>query len=404
LYIFAALLVYFEIYLMKPIRVFGYVDELLTVLCLAKILLDAFKKRLDRNQTYMLLLMLLLLGIGLVSNYYTKLQENPEAIFTDVGNTFKVFVTYIGATLYLKPVKDKKRIIKTMASVMRLFVVVLFGGLLLHLSGLYAMGNDVRYGIPSYQFINDGAAQLSVMFFSMLVILVADMRYDRHKRQLKMLFIIIAAIVWAFTLRTRAFLYIAIFFALYWLLVVKEKQIKLNWKTILLMGIFLLVFSLDQIDTYFGENKTARYWFVYFGIYTMNNYFPFGAGFACYGTDAAVKYYARLYIRYGFPRIWGLSPEKPYFAHDTYWPAIMAQFGYIGLVVVILIVIRWVMDVLSRTKYNKYTYLVGLFIVTTQIASSVAEATFFHFVTAALCFILPVLFDESAPQKDQSTP
>jgi hypothetical protein len=72
--------------------------------------------------------------------------------------------------------------------------------------------------------------------------------------------------------------------------------------------------------------------------------------------------------------------------------------------VVILIVIRWVMDVLSRTKYNKYTYLVGLFIVTTQIASSVAEATFFHFVTAALCFILPVLFDESAPQKDQSTP
>ena len=296
IYIFAALLVFFEIYLMKPISAIKFVDELLAVLCLVKILLDALRKRLDRNQIYMLLLMLLLLGIGLVSNYRSMLQENPKAIITDVGNTFKVFVTYIGATLFLKPVKDKKFIIKTLATVMRLFVVVLFAGLLLHLAGIVPMGNDVRYGIPSYQFINDGAAQLSMIFVSVFIILVADMRYDRHRRQLKFLFLVVAAIVWAFTLRTRAFLYIAIFFVLYWLLAVKEKQIKMNWKTILLMGVFLLIFSLDQIDTYFGENKTARYWLLHYGFSTMNRYFPFGAGFSCYGTDAAAKYYALLYM------------------------------------------------------------------------------------------------------------
>lgn len=184
IYIFAALLVFFEIYLMKPISAIKFVDELLAVLCLVKILLDAFRKRLDRNQIYMLLLMLLLLGIGLVSNYRSMLQENPKAIITDVGNTFKVFVTYIGATLFLKPVKDKKFIIKTLATVMRLFVVVLFAGLLLHLAGIVPMGRDVRYGIPSYQFINDGAAQLSMIFVSVFIILVADMRYDRHRRQL----------------------------------------------------------------------------------------------------------------------------------------------------------------------------------------------------------------------------
>ena len=398
IYIFAALLVFFEIYLMKPISAIKFVDELLAVLCLVKILLDALRKRLDRNQIYMLLLMLLLLGIGLVSNYRSMLQENPKAISTDVGNTFKVFVTYIGATLFLKPVKDKKFIIKTLATVMRLFVVVLFAGLLLHLAGIVPMGRDVRYGIPSYQFINDGAAQLSMIFVSVFIILVADMRYDRHRRQLKFLFLVVAAIVWAFTLRTRAFLYIAIFFVLYWLLVVKEKQIKMNWKTILLMGVFLLIFSLDQIDTYFGENKTARYWFVYYGIRTMNRYFPFGAGFSCYGTDAAVKYYALLYMYYGFYNIWGLSPQKPYFAHDTYWPAIMAQFGYFGLVTVVLIVVRWVKDILSRTKGNKYSYLAGFFVVVTQVASSAAEATFFHFVTAGICFIIPILFEDSTSE------
>lgn len=398
IYIFAALLVFFEIYLMKPISAIKFVDELLAVLCLVKILLDAFRKRLDRNQIYMLLLMLLLLGIGLVSNYRSMLQENPKAIVTDVGNTFKVFVTYIGATLFLKPVKDKKFIIKTLATVMRLFVVVLFAGLLLHLAGIVPMGRDVRYGIPSYQFINDGAAQLSMIFVSVFIILVADMRYDRHRRQLKFLFIVVAAIVWAFTLRTRAFLYIVIFFALYWLLVVKEKQIKMNWKTILLMGVFLLIFSLDQIDTYFGENKTARYWLLHYGFRTMNRYFPFGAGFSCYGTDAAAKYYALLYMYYGFYNIWGLSPSYSPFARDNYWPAIMGQFGYFGLITVVLIVVRWVKDILSRTKGNKYSYLAGFFVVVTQVASSAAEATFFHFVTVGICFIIPILFEDSTSE------
>ena len=254
MYILAALVAYFEVYLMKPIPIIRYVDEGLAVLCLLKILTEAFKKKLDRNQIYMLLLMLLILGIGLVSNYYTMLQENMEAIVMDVGSTFKVFVTYIGATQFLKPVEDKTRIIKTLATVMRGFVVVLFCGLVLHLTGMVPMGEDVRYGIPSYRFINDGAAQLAFMFFAMFVVLTADMRYDRHKRQYKMLFIVAAGIVWASTLRTRAILFVVVFFGLYWFLIVKNKDIKLNWKTMLLMGVFLLIFGLDQFSTYFGEN------------------------------------------------------------------------------------------------------------------------------------------------------
>lgn len=399
-YIIAAVLVFFEIYLMTVVNALKYVDELIAVVCLGKIMLEAFKRGLDRSQTYMLLLMLLLLGIGLVSNYYTKLQENLEAIFTDVGNTFKVFVTYVGATLFLRPVKDKKRIVRTLATVMRSYVLVLFVGLLLHLSGIYPMGNDIRYGIPSYQFLNDGPGQLSFMFYSVFLVLTADMRYDRHKRQLKMLFMILAAVVWAFTLRTRAFLYVVMFFFLYWLLIVKNYEIKMDWKTILVAVLAMLIFSLDQIETYFGNTKTARYWFLNRGIYTMKTYFPFGAGFSCYGTDAAVKYYARLYIHYGFPSVWGLSPSQPYFAHDTYWPAIMAQFGFFGLIVMILIVARWVRDLLSRTRYDKYAYLAGLFICMTQVSSSIATATFFHFVTVAICFLLPILFDDSEPKKE----
>ena len=401
LYIVVAVVLYFEIYLMEYISIFRYVDEGVAVLCLVKILSMAFRRGLDRNQTYMLLLMLLILGIGLVSNYFTDLQRNVKAVVTDIGNTFKVFITYIGATLYLRPVKDKSRIIKSLAFVMRMFVLVLFGCMILHFTGIVPMGNDVRLGIPSFQFINYGAGQLSFMFYGIFLVLAADMRYDRYHRQIKILFMFLAAVVWVSTLRLRAMMYILAFFALYWLLIVKNYWIKLNWKTILVAVLAMLLFSLDQIETYFGNDKTARAVFLERGLYTMKRYFPFGAGFSCYGTDAAVKYYAKLYIWYGFPLVWGLSPSKPIFAHDTYWPAIMAQFGFFGLIAMILVVIRWVRDILGRTKYDKYAYLAGLFIAATQVSSSIATATFFHFVTVGVCFLLPILYNDSAPKKER---
>lgn len=400
IYVLAALVLFFEIYLMEQFNIFRYMDEFAAVVCLLIILVQAFKKRLDRSQIGMLLLMLLLLGIGLVSNYYSNLQENPVAIITDVGNTFKVFVTYVGATLYLRPVKNKKWIVTSLARVMRLYVLVMFVGLFLHLTGVYPMGNDVRYGIASYEFLNFGAGQLSFMFYTVFTVLTIDMRYDRHNRQIKMMFIILAAIVWASTLRLRALMYVAMFFAFYWLIIVKERRIKMNWKTALVVIVVMLVFSVDQLGVYFGNTGAARYVFMKRGIQTMRTYFPFGAGFSCYGTDAAVKYYAKLYVHFGFQRVWGLSPQYPLFAHDTYWPAIMAQFGAFGLVVMLLIVYRWVRDLLKRTQYNKYAYLVGLFVVLTQVSASIATATFFHFVTLALCFVLPIAFEDNTTKQE----
>lgn len=405
-YIIAAILLFFEIYLMDigGLKIIRYFDEAIAVFCLITILFSAVLMRLDRSQVRMLLLMVLVLAIGLVSTYRANLQYLPKAIFTDVGNTFKVFVTYIGATLYLKPVKDKKRIITCLATIMRLFVVVLFVCMLLHFSGIYRMGNDTRYGLPSFQFLNYGAGQLSLMFYSIFLVLAVDMRYDRHNRQVKMLFMLLAAIVWVSTLRTRAFLYIIMFFGLYWLLIKRNYEIKMNWKTVLIGIVFMLIFSLDQIEVYFGNDKAARHVFLEYGFTTMYLFFPFGSGFASYGTDAAVIYYSLLYYLYGFDSVWGLSPTNSIFAHDTYWPAIMAQFGAFGLIIMLLVVYHWARDLLRRVKHEKYAYLAGLFIAITQISSSIATATFFHFVTVGLFFLLPILFDDNTKKQEGGIP
>ncbi|MBQ7415727.1 MAG: hypothetical protein IJW14_01660 [Oscillospiraceae bacterium] len=393
LYIFAAVLVIFEIYLMELVNVLRYTDEIIAVLCLAKILSVALRKGLDRMHIYMLLLMLLLLSLGLVSTYDKRLQLNWKAILTDIGNTFKVFVTYIGASLYLKPVGSKKRIVSVLATVIRVFVLVLFGFMLLHFAGIYVQGNDVRYGLKSFQFINRGAGQLSLMFYALLTLQTVDLRYSKRKNK-KLVFIGLTLLVWLTTLRTRAFMYALIYIVLYWLIIVKDYKITLNWKTALLLVAVLYILSADQIDLYFNSPKNARAYFVRFGIYTMQGYFPLGSGFATYGTDAAVVYYSRLYYYFGFHKVWGLSPSNPIFAHDTYWPAIMAQFGFFGMIIMLLIVFCWARDLIMKAKNNKFAYLAALFICITQISASIATATFFHFVTVGIFFLLPLLFEE----------
>lgn len=394
LYIICAVFIFFEIYLMEEVNLFRYMDEAIAVACLIKVITSAFQRKLDRMHIYMLLMMALLMCIGLASNYFAEMQTHWKPIVTDIGSTFKVFVTYIGASLYLRPVKSKKRIISALAVVMRCFVVVLFGCMVLHFTGIYRMGNDVRYGLPSFQFINFGAGQLSFMFYAVFLILTADLRYDDHKKNRKILFLILAGIVWVSTLRTRAFMYVLGYVGLYYLIIVKNYHIRFNWKTVLLAAAVLYIFSADQVDLYFNNPDNARARFLRFGFFTMERFFPFGAGFATYGTDAAVVYYSRLYNQYRFPLVWGLSPSYPIFAHDTYWPAIMGQFGAFGLVVMILILVCLCLDIIKKSKCDKYAYLAGMFIIITQVSSSIATATFFHFVTLGLFFLVPLLFEE----------
>lgn len=394
IYIVCAVLVIFEIYIMDRINIFRYIDEVIVVMCLLKTIVCVFQKKVDRLQIYMLLLIVLLACIGIASNFYANMQTNWRPIITDLGNTFKVYITYIGASLYLKPVKNKKRIISVLAVVMRVFVLVLFGCMMLHFSGIRPMGNDVRYGLKSFQFINFGAGQLSLMFYFIFLILTVDLRYDDHKKNRKVFFLILAGVVWVSTLRTRAFMYVLGYVGLYYLLIVKNYHIRFNWKTVLLAAVVLYIFSADQIELYFNNPDSARARFLRFGFFTMERFFPFGAGFATYGTDAAVVYYSRLYNQYRFPLVWGLSPSYPIFAHDTYWPAIMGQFGAFGLIVMVLILVCMCLDIIKKSKCDKYAYLAGLFICITQVSSSIATATFFHFVTVGLFFLVPLLFEE----------
>lgn len=385
-----SLLLYFQIYLQKIISPLQFLDEGLAVLFFLYFVIKNTKK-IDLNSVYILMFVVGIVLVGIIGNYYSSVQTSLKPILIDMGNCIKIFMIYLGAKQFMSTIDNKDRIIKTLARVMRTFVIIAFVCFLIQINVDIGMGHDIRMGIRSFQFINNGAGQFSMMFYAIMMILTIDLKFEENNRMKKVV-IVMALFLWAMTLRSRAFMFVVIYIVSYYFVVFKREKVKINIKSILVLVAIAVLFGMDQAEMYFGNTNTARSNLLVYGIKNLKRFFPIGSGFATFGTDAASNYYSKLYIEYGFNSIYGLSKDDPKFASDTYWGAIFGQFGFIGTVVMLALLIFLFKDILEKSKYNQYCYLAALFITVTQLVSSVATATFFNFVTLSIFFMVPLIF------------
>lgn len=87
------------------------------------------------------------------------------------------------------------------------------------------------------------------------------------------------------------------------------------------------------------------------------DHFPFGTGLASFATYPSQISYSNVYYEYGIDKVWGLSPSKPDFICDAFFPS-LAQFGILG---VIIFIYFWVycysfLKTLIRTNPVKFKY------------------------------------------------
>ncbi len=96
----------------------------------------------------------------------------------------------------------------------------------------------------------------------------------------------------------------------------------------------------------------------------LNDYFPFGSGFASYANAASGTWYSPLYEKYGMENIWGLTEGETLFISDTYYPT-LAQFGYVGIALFIAF-IWYIFDCMNKAYgelHDIKRYKVALIIV-----------------------------------------
>lgn len=181
------------------------------------------------------------------------------------------------------------------------------------------------------------------------------------------------------------------FYAVAWFVILfasRMREFRLNVKNIsiiLLMFCAVAFVAREKINFYFYQAVTdevdkdmiARYMLYVTAPQILYDYFPFGSGFASYGTYSSGVYYSKIYSDYGIDGIWGMTKSYYNFIADTFYPS-LAQFGVIG---VCLFFLFWAYIVKRAYTYYKKNgdnqlFSLVLLIVAFLLIESTTDSTF----------------------------
>ena len=403
-------IILFQNPLLKVTSLFKYTDECLMLFFAGWIATHA--KKLRKSHVAMAVLSIALVYLGLVSNAFSGISRTKGAIILDIANFAKLIVIVIGAALYFEDVDIGRRgLLRQLAAEVRIIVTA---GLVLAVVSQVAnigMTHGVRYGIKCFQYFFSTPGMLNQYCIIYLLILTLDLMGSADKR-MKYPFLAIAFGLWLSTGRTRGMAVLAI-----WILVMllanndffgdrkisAEDKVRrlLKPQFILGAGIGLLLIGWDQIEFYLGGGTLkARSLLLRGGINAMKDFWPLGAGYATFGTEQAARYYSPLYYRYGLNTYWATAPGGTELT-DCYWPAVGAQFGIFGLLVMAVLVYYLSAELIRLSGTDKYALVCAIVYVIYLLISSTATGIYNAYTTAGFVTALIALITCPSKRKKQ---
>lgn len=152
-------------------------------------------------------------------------------------------------------------------------------------------------------------------------------------------------------------------------LIFYRKDFKIKTKNIfLVVGLLTipLIFVLNELASNINQNIEylnnagaeghVRLVMYIVGFKIFSDFFPIGSGGGSFGTPASVyNNYSSIYYEYGISEIEPLSPQRialneGHTMFDTFWPHIIAELGFIGTILFLLV---WTYPVRSCYKWYK---------------------------------------------------
>ena len=320
----------------------SYLDEVIGIISAFYLLF--FRSRMEKRDVITIVLLAVISIYGLISNTVSGLTSNYFSIFVDVLAESKVLLSYFAVKYFLND-SEKRSIIELLTGISALFTIASF------ICGIISLFKDIgmsgleRYGIRSFHFIFDLEHQFTAVYMFIFAVLVCN---TRMKHGTKVLFYIMAMISMILTTKAPSILFSIIFVSLSFYF---RKHKKLSLWIIIIGIIMVIIVGQYQIQEYLLNENSPRYLFFKYAIKTANNYFPFGSGFATYGSDQAARVYSHLYYQYGFNKLNGMSPDNPAFLSDTFWPMAIGQFGWVGSILYAIVYLR-VFLTLKNDKFS----------------------------------------------------
>ena len=145
----------------------------------------------------------------------------------------------------------------------------------------------------------------------------------------------------------------------------------------------------DQIQFYYlNDNIDAiRRVMTLDGIQLANEVFPLGTGFATFGSSAAYQFASPLYSKLGY------LLDGTQSLGDVFWPIIIAQNGWIGLLIFLYIIYCFLKNILKNIKKDTIFFVCAISIFVYEIVASMAETAFFSPIAPAYFIILGLIVD-----------
>lgn len=387
-YLFIAMMYMFalQFWIMKRITVFQYLDEIYALVAIPLAVFNTRGKiKIKKENMYInrmiVGLMIFVLG-GLLSNIVFNYQS-WHAVAKDVFINLKFFLG-IATTYYLFKnfnIKKYKNKLNFHAKVLIvLFFILVIQNKVTHVFEVA----DGRFGISAEKIIFNHPTELvSITFFLLLILMFT---YSSTKKEF--LFVMMASFVILMTLRFKAIATVMLFIYMY-MIVLSGRKMKMLYLLPLLP--FIIVVGRKEFFFYFfGENTLdmARGALTYTSLRVANDTFPLGAGFGTFASWMSGVYYSPLYVMYGINGVWGLGREWPALVSDVFWPMIIAQNGYIGLLVYCFVIYCLFRLILQCSKYDKKIFLSGMGALSYLLISSIAESAFVNPLAVPLSFVI----------------
>lgn len=383
------LILLFQNVLEQYINILKYFDEGLFVLLFISAIYKVFRDRRDliennenlvQNNLIILFCMIILFVVGIAANIIYKYQVVP-AIVADILLVFKGFISYVSITIIFNNISLEKYS-KTINNTLRVISVLSFIMILTNYFFNIFPTKDIRFGLPSQRLLFTEPTYLATFAISVMILLTFFIK--NYKKNIY--FSILMSIVVCSTFRSKAIMFIAIYLLLYILIIIKD--FRLNTKSIVGVGIVAAVAGGNQILRYLSNIDWARPRLMVKSFEVAMDHFPIGSGFATFATWNSGVYYSPLYYKYDLSNTWGLQPDFYMFVGDTYWPAILGQFGFIGLISIVVILIMIYKNICINK--DKYKYFQQLSILLYLLVLSTGETSFMSPVATLLCVIMAI--------------
>lgn len=398
----------FQLPLLESVsNIFRYYDEfLLCISFLYTFVVVVRKNEIDGQHFKIYIAILLAILFGIISNIISGISRQYFAVALDIVYLFKIFVVFVAADIFFSRRSKGQNyvLLSVLGNIFSLLVWLAALGYLLSWIGVLDLFSGVRYGIPGYSFIYGRPAMFSQYCIIYLVILTADLYI--HKTKFKLVTIAIFLLLWASTLRTRALAVIACYCFL--MLVFKGKDYfnirqVLRWRYIIPILVIAFIIGYEQIENYFFNDTIvrSRALLLQYGFVTFIRFFPFGAGFATYGTEPAAEYYSPLYYEYDFDGFWALTEEGSELT-DCYWPAVLGELGLFGTILVIFLIVMMFYIMLKKSSHNKWLQISILIFIVMLLISSTSTGAFCSYNNTCFCAITCLLLHLPKTSKQEA--